>query len=132
MDSGNIPSSEQDTNSTPSPVESSSSSPSQRTNPKKPLLKFVKKITQNKKKSSGGCEEWVCMLCNHVFKGSYTRVWHHLLCIAGDGVKGCTCNVEKRMELTKLHMDATGVCETNLNNDRPFKIPRVLSSSNDV
>ena len=59
-------------------------------------------------------------------------MWHHLLCIAGDGVKGCTCNVEKRMELTKLHMRATDVYETVLNNDRPFKIPRVLSSSNDV
>ena len=68
MESGNIPSSEQDTNSTPSPVESSS--PSQRTDPKKPLLKFVKKINQNKKKNSGGCEEWVCMLCNHGLRGA--------------------------------------------------------------
>ena len=60
MESGSIPSSEQDTNSTPSPVESPS--PSQRTDPKKLLLKFVKKITQKKKKNSGGCEEWMCML----------------------------------------------------------------------
>ena len=66
------------------------------------------------------------------FKGSYTRVWHHLLCIASKWVEGCTCNVEKIMELTKLHMGATVVCEIDLNNDRPFKIPRVLSSSNEV
>lgn len=40
----------------------------QSTNPKKPLLKFVKKITKTKKKNSGGCKEWMCTLCNHVFK----------------------------------------------------------------
>lgn len=119
--------------STPSP--SSSPSPTedqvhQSTNPKKPLLKFETKITKNKKKNSGGCEEWMCTLCNHVFKGSYTRVWHHLLSLPCEGVKGCTCSLEKRMELTKLHRGSLISNESNLDNDRTFKVPRV--SSHDV
>jgi hypothetical protein len=93
---------------------------------------YVKKITKNKKKNSGGCEEWMCTLCNHVFKGSYTRVWHHLLSISGEGVKGCTCDIEKRMELTKLHMSSLGVSETYVDNSRSFKVPRVVSSSHDT
>jgi len=68
----------------------------------------VKKITQNKRKNSGGSEEWLCNLCGHTFKGSYTRVYHHLLAIPGDGVKACTCSLDKRIEITKLHMAATG------------------------
>ena len=87
----------------------------------------MKKITKNKKKNSGGCEEWMCTLCNHVFKGSYTRVWHHLLSISGDGVKGCTCKIQKMMELTKLHMASLGSNVMNLDNDCNFKVPRSLS-----
>ena len=68
---------EQNISSTPSP-NASQSQVQELSNPKKPLLKFVNKITKNKKKNSGGCEEWMCTLCNHVFQGSYTRVWHHL------------------------------------------------------
>ena len=79
---------EQDTSSTPHP-NASQSEVQQISNPKKPLLKFVNKITKNKKKNGGGCEEWMCTLCNHVFQGTYTRVWHHLLSLLGDGVKGC-------------------------------------------
>ena len=96
-----IPTGGQDTSSTPN------TSPTLgriNTNPKKPLLKFVRKITKDKKKNSRGCEEWMCTLCDHVFKGSYTRAWYHLLSISGDGVKGFSCNLEKMMELTKLHM----------------------------
>ena len=78
---------------------------------KKPLIKFMKKITQNKEKNSGGCAEWKCTLCYHVFKGSYTRVWHHFLSIPGLGVKGCTCSLEQRMVMTKLHMKANGINE---------------------
>ena len=54
---------EQNTSSTPSPI-ASQSQVQQISNPKKPLLKFVNKITKNKKKNSGGCEEWMCTLCN--------------------------------------------------------------------
>ena len=79
---------EQNTSSTPSP-NASQSQVQEISNPKKLLLKFVNKITKNKKKNSGGCEEWMCTLCNHVFQGTYTRVWHHLLSLLGDGVKGC-------------------------------------------
>ena len=59
----------------PQPQEQEESTQTQGSkNSKKPLMKFVKKITQNKRKNSGGCEEWECILCGHVFKGSYTRV----------------------------------------------------------
>ena len=102
----------------------------QSTNSKKPLLKFVKKITWNKKNNSGGCEEWMCTLCNHVFKGSYNRVWHHLLSISGDGIKGCTCTIDKMMELAKLHMASLGYNVMNLENDCNFKVPR--SPSHDI
>ena len=81
---------------------------------KKPLMKFMKKITQNKRKNSGGCEEWQCTLCDHVFKGSYTRVWHHLLGISGLGVRACTCSLEQRMDMTKLHMKANGNTECDI------------------
>ena len=104
-------------------------------NPKKPLMKFVKKITQNKRKNSGGCEEWECSLCSHVFKGSYTRVWHHLLSIPGLGVKACSCNLEQRMEMSKLHMSATGSTQCNNNigssiDKSPSKRSRPRDSSN--
>jgi hypothetical protein len=69
--------------------------------------------------------------CNHVFKGRYTRVWHHLLFLSGEEVKGCTCDLEKRMELTKLHMGALGASETDLNNARPFKVPKLVPSSHE-
>ena len=36
------------------------------------------------------------------------------------------------MELTKLHMSFLGVNETNVDNTRPFKVPRVVSSSPDT
>ena len=88
--------------------ESTEHSISSAINVKKPLLQFVKKVTQNKRKHSGGSEQWLCSLCNHVFKGNYTRVYHHLLAIPGDGVKICTCPLEKRIEMTKLHMASTG------------------------
>jgi hypothetical protein len=91
----------------------------------------VKKITKKKKKNSGSCEEWMFTLCDHVFKGSYTRVWHHLLSLSGEGVKGCTYDLEKRMELTKLNMSSLGVSETDVDNARRFKVPRVVSSSQD-
>ena len=94
METGSPQSRGQDTSSTPIPI-SSQNQVQQSTNSKKPLLMYVKKITKNKKKNSGGYEEWMCTLCNHVFKGSYTRVWHHLLSISGKGVKGCTCDIEK-------------------------------------
>ena len=48
---------------------------------------------------------------------------------AQDGVKGCSCGLDKRMEMTKLHMVATGVSEANLDSDRPFKVPRLTPSS---
>ena len=89
-------------------------------------MKFVKKITQNKRKNSGGCEEWECTLCGHVFKGSYTRVWHHLLSIPGLGVKSCTCSVEQRMEMVKLHMDCKG--NTNCNSDGSSASPNTNSN----
>ena len=97
-------------------------------NTKKPLLQFVKKITKNKKKNNGGSEDWECNLCGHHFKGSYTRVYHHLLSIPGDGVKACTCSLEKRIELTKLHMDAIGdIVEMEDENYFVLKKPRILS-----
>jgi hypothetical protein len=83
--------------------ESTEHSISSAINVKKPLLQFVKKVTQNKRKHGGGSEQWLCSLCNHVFKGSYTRVYHHLLAIPGDGVKICTCPLEKRIEMTTSH-----------------------------
>ena len=49
-----------------------------------------------------------------------------------DGVKGCSCGLDKRMEMTKLHMVATGVSEANLDNDRPFKVPRLTPSSTEM
>lgn len=122
---------EQNTSSTQSPI-ASESQVQQISNPKKPLLKSVNKITKNKKKNSGGCEEWMCTLCNHVFQGSYTRVWHHLLSMPGDGVKSCSYGLDKRMEMTKLHMVATGVSEANLDSDRPFKVPRLTPSSTEM
>ena len=92
----------------------------------------MNKITKNKKKNSRGYEEWMCTLCNHVFQGNYTRVWHHLLSLPADGVKGCSCGLDKRMEMTKLHMVATGVSEANLDSDRPFKVPRLTPSSTEM
>ena len=121
---------EKNTSSTPSPI-ASESQVQQISNPKKPL-KFVNKITKNKKNNSGGCEEWMCTLCNHVFQGSCTRVWNHLLSLLRDGVKGCSCGLDKRMEMTKLHMVATGVSEANLDSDRPFKVPRLTPSSTEM
>ena len=96
---------------------------------KKPLIQFVKKITQNKAKNSGGCEEWKCTLCDHVFKGSYTRVWHHLLSVPGLGVKGCTCSLEQRMVMTKLHMKANGINECDSSIVAPNKRGRNEDSS---
>jgi hypothetical protein len=61
-----------------------------------------------------------------VFKGSYTRVWHNILFVFGEGVKGCTCDLEKRMELTKFHMSSLDVSEIDVDNDYPFKVPRVV------
>ena len=49
-----------------------------------------------------------------------------------DGVKGCSCGLDKRMEMTKLHMVATGVSETNLDSDLPFKVPRLTPSSTEM
>jgi hypothetical protein len=66
-----------------------------------------------------------------VFKGSYTRIYHHLLAIPGDGVKICTCSLEKRVEMTKLHMAATSgsiIAETEADSPSIFKKPRVLGS----
>jgi hypothetical protein len=77
-------------------------------NVEKPLLQFVKKVTQNKRKTSGGSKQWFCILCSDVFKGSYTRISHHLLAIPADGIKICTCSLEKRVEMTRLHMATTG------------------------
>jgi hypothetical protein len=131
METGSSQSRGQDTNFTSIPI-SSQNQVQQNTNSKKPLLMYVKKITKNKKKNSGGCEEWMCTLCNHVFKGSYTRVWNHLLSISDEGVKGCTCDLEKIMDLTKLHMSSLGVSETYVDNAHPFKVPRVVSSSPDT
>lgn len=54
---------------------------------------------------------------NHVFKGNYSRVWHHLLCILGDEVKACICILEKRIEMGKLHTgDTNTAAEINLDN----------------
>ena len=131
METGSPQSRGEDKISTPIPI-SSQNQVQQSTNSKKPLLMYVKKITKNKKKNSGGCEEWMCTLCNHVFKGSYTRVWHHLLSISGEGVKGCTCDIDKRMDLTKLHMSFLGVSETYVDNSRSFKVPRFVSSFHDT
>ena len=78
---------EKNTSSTPTP-NASQSLVQQISNPKKPLLKFVNKITKEKKRNMGGFEEWICTLCNHVFQGSCTRVWHHLLSLPRDGVQG--------------------------------------------
>lgn len=102
-------------------------------NVKKPLLQFVKKITQNKKKNSGGSEEWQCKTCNHTFKGSYTRAYHHLLAIPRDGVKACTCTLEKRIEITKLHMAAIGGTVEVEEEGFVFKKPRfsVTQETND-
>ena len=97
-------------------------------NTKKPMLQFVKKITQNKRKNSGGSKEWSCNLCVHTFKGSYTRVYHHLLAIPGDGVKASTCPLEKRTEITKLHMVTTGgIVELEEEISTIFKKPRISS-----
>lgn len=57
-------------------------------------------------------------------------VWHHLLSLSSYGVKGCTYTIEKRMELTKLHMAALGSNLMNLENDCTFKMHR--SSSHDM
>ena len=86
MESESAELSEQNTSSTPSP-NASQSQVQELSNPKKPLLKFVNKITKEKTKNMGGFEEWICTLCNRVFQGSYNRVWHHLLSLPGDGVK---------------------------------------------
>jgi hypothetical protein len=62
---------------------------------------------------------------------NYTRVYHHLLAILGDGVKGCTCSLEKRIEMTKLHMAATGgtiIAEVEEDNSAIFLKKRVLGS----
>jgi hypothetical protein len=84
-------------NSSPSIPESTENLVSNAINVKKPLLQFVKKVTQNKRKNSGGSEQWLCNLCSHVFKGSYTRIYHNLLAIPGDGVKICTYSLEKEL-----------------------------------
>ena len=96
-----------------------------------PCCNLSRRSLKNKRKHSGGSEQWLCSLCNHVFKGSYTRVYHHLLAIPGDGVKICTCPLEKRIEVTKLHMAATGgtiLAEEEEDSPSIFKKPRVPGS----
>lgn len=92
-------------------------------------MKFMKKKIKNKTNNSGGCEEWKCALCDHVFKGSYTRVWHYLLNIFELGVKGFTCSLEQRMRMTKLHMKASGNNECDSSIVSPTKRGRHEDSS---
>lgn len=92
-------------------------------------MKFMKKKIQNKRNNSGGCEEWKCALCDHVFKGSYPRVWHYLLGISGLGVKGFTCSLEQRMKMTKFHMKASRSNECDSSIVSPTKRGRHEDSS---
>lgn len=115
-------------NTMPDPTEDSAYSA---INVKKAMLQYVEKITKNKKKNSGGSQQWLCKLCDHVFNGSYTRVYHHLLAITGYGVKICTCSLEKRVEMTRFHMIATGgTIMEEIEEDRSstFKKPGVHGS----
>ena len=68
----------------------------------------------------------VVYFLGHVFKGSYTRVWHHLLAIPGIGVKACTCSLDQRMEMTKLHMKGkeNNSCNIDSSSSSPSKRAR--------
>ncbi|KAH9293455.1 hypothetical protein KI387_041340, partial [Taxus chinensis] len=75
-------------------------------NAKKPLSQFVTAIDKEKKKNSGGSRVWLCHICNKEFRGSYTRVYSHLLGITGQGVRGCErISLAEKTEVTRLHME---------------------------
>ena len=75
-------------------------------NPKKPLLQFVTKVDNNKKKNSGGRREWKCHIFKKHYFGSYTRVYCHLLWIGGQGVKGCKkIKDDEKLEANRLYVE---------------------------
>ena len=67
-----------------------------------PLKKYVT-ILGNRAKG-GRNIEFKCNFCHGQFKGSYFMIKAHLLCISSQGIRACTINAQKVMELQMVVM----------------------------